>query len=99
MASCSAPRVYARRRPETTDLYRAVAENVDLFYDTYDDRFLTQHGPLTTRARLTLEGFIRCGQLWAGFARAKCEDCGREMFVALSCQLKGLCPSCQQKRA
>ncbi len=99
MGACATPRVYARRRPETTDLYRAVAENLDLFYETYDDRFLTQHGPLTSRARRTLEGFVRCGQLWGGFGRAKCGDCGKEMLVAFSCQLRGICSSCQQKRA
>ncbi|MEE8410564.1 MAG: transposase zinc-binding domain-containing protein, partial [Myxococcota bacterium] len=99
MASCAAPRVYARRRPETTDLYRAVAENLDLFLDTYDERFLTQHGLLTRAARRSLDAFLACGCLHAGFARLKCDDCGKEMLVAYSCQKKGPCSSCQQKRA
>ncbi len=98
MAHCQ-PGIYRRRRPETTPLYRAVSENLELFYDTYDERFLTQHGPLTSRARRALGGFISCGQLWAGFARARCDSCGREMLVAFSCQLRGVCSSCQQKRA
>ena len=42
--------IYRPRRPETTDLYRAVAENLQLFYETYDERFLAQHGPLTATA-------------------------------------------------
>lgn len=54
-----APAVYKPRRPERTALYRAVAENLDLFYERYDDRFLEQHGPLSSRAVKTLEGFIR----------------------------------------
>ncbi len=55
-ASAVSPGVasYARRRPEPSDFYRAVAENLDLFYQTYDERFLDQHGPLPKRARRTL---------------------------------------------
>ena len=92
--------IYRPRRPETTDLYRAVAENLQLFYETYDERFLAQHGPLTATARRTLEAYLDCGRYHAGFARAKCPSCGYEMFVAFSCQRRGgPCSSCQQKRA
>jgi ribosomal protein S27E len=35
----------------------------------------------------------------AGFARVRCCACGHEQLVAFSCQLRGVCPSCQQKRA
>ncbi len=98
MASCT-PGIYRRRHPETTDLYRAVAENLRVFYETYDERFLDQHGPLTATARRTLEAYLDCGCLHAGFARAKCSSCGHEIFVALSCQRRGVCSSCQQKRA
>jgi len=94
-----APHIYRRRRPETTDLYKAVNENLEPFYDAYDHRFLDQHGPLPSAARSTIEAYLRCGCLWAGAARAKCDDCHREILVALSCQCRGVCPSCQQKRA
>lgn len=91
--------IYRPRRPERTDLHLAVRENLDLFLETYDERFLDQHGPLTARACRTLEGYIRCGVLSAGFARVRCGACGHELLVAFSCQLRGVCPSCQQKRA
>jgi hypothetical protein len=91
---------YRRRRPETSHLYRAVAENLDLFYETYDQRFLEQHGPLSPTARRTLNAYIDCGFFHAGFGRAKCEECGRELLVPFSCQRRGgPCSSCQQKRA
>ena len=91
--------IYRPRQSERTDLHLAIRENLDLFLDTYDERFLDQHGPLTTRACRTLEGYIRCGIIAAGFARVRCGACGHELLVAFSCQLKGVCPSCQQKRA
>ncbi len=78
--------IYRPRLPERTDLHQAVRENLHLFLETYDERFLDQHGPLTARACRTLEGYIRCG------------TCGHELLVAFSCQLRGVCPSCQQKR-
>jgi hypothetical protein len=98
MDPCAA-RIYRPRRPERTDLYQAVSENLELFHETYDERFLEQHGPLSAAARRTLDGFLRCGRLSEGFARAKCQGCGSEIFIAFSCQLRGVCPSCQQKRA
>jgi len=91
--------IYRPRRPERTDLHLAVRENLDLFLESYDERFLDQHGPLSARACRTLEGYIRCGILSAGFARVRCVTCGHELLVAFSCQLRGVCPSCQQKRA
>jgi len=94
-----APAVYRPRRPEKSHFYQAVIENLDFFFETYDQRFLEQHGPLTFESRRTLEGFLRCGLLSAGFARARCPECGHEIFVAFSCQYRGVCPSCQQKRA
>ena len=93
MGLCT-PAVYRPRRPEWTELYQAVAANLSLFYDTYDERFLTQHGSLSVRAQQTLEGYLRCGRLAFGCARVKCRDCNDEFLVALSCQLRGVCSSC-----
>jgi hypothetical protein len=83
--------IYRPRQPELTDLH--------LLLNTYDEQFLDQHGPLTDRARRTLDEYLRCGILSAGFARVRCGTCGHELLVAFSCQLRGVCPSCQQKRA
>ena len=91
--------IYRPRRPERSDLHLAVRENLELFLETYDERFLDQHGPLTSRACRTLEKYLRCGLPAAGFARIRCGDCGHEQILAFSCQLRGVCPSCQQKRA
>ena len=33
-----------------------------------------------------------------GFARAWCDDCGHDYFVAFSCKGRGVCPSCNTRR-
>jgi hypothetical protein len=43
--------------------------------------------------------FLKCGDLKEGFARLKCNKCGKEIFVAFSCRQRCCCPSCHQKRA
>jgi hypothetical protein len=91
--------IYRPRQPELTDLHLVVSENLQLFCDSYDEQFLDQHGPLTDRACRTLDEYLRCGVLSAGFAQVRCGICGLELPVAFSCQLRGVCPSCQQKRA
>lgn len=45
--------IYRPRRPERIDLHLAVRENLQLSCDTYDERFLDQHGPLTARTAHT----------------------------------------------
>ena len=47
----------------------------------------------------TVEKFLACGDLRAGFARVRCPRCRHEFFVAFSCRRRCLCPICHQKRA
>jgi hypothetical protein len=47
-----------------------------------------------TRAR-----YLECGVLAHGFARVRCESCKDELLVAFSCKGRGMCPSCNAKRA
>ena len=35
----------------------------------------------------------------AGFARLRCDTCGVEKLLTLSCRQRGICPSCDAKRA
>jgi hypothetical protein len=41
-----------------------------------------------------LRGYLECGILCFGFARALCTGCGRGFVVAFSCKGRGVCPSC-----
>ncbi|MEK7857672.1 MAG: transposase [Elusimicrobiota bacterium] len=52
--------------------------------------------------RSTPEAFLRfleCGIMRFGAVRYRCEDCREDLFVAFSCKRRGLCPSCDAKRA
>ncbi len=39
-------------------------------------------------------GYLKCGQLGHGFRRFHCSGCKKNQFVAFSCKVRGLCPSC-----
>jgi len=42
--------------------------------------------------------YLDCGIFDHGVARVRCPDCRHEFPVAFSRKLRGLCPSCHQKR-
>jgi hypothetical protein len=42
--------------------------------------------------------YLTCGILAFGFARARCNDCRQERFVAFSCKGRCVCPSCTNRR-
>ncbi len=43
--------------------------------------------------------YLECGVLAHGFARVSYESCKDELLVAFSCKGRGVCPSCNAKRA
>ncbi|RKI31879.1 hypothetical protein D7Y27_36870 [Corallococcus sp. AB004] len=43
--------------------------------------------------------YLECGVLVHGFARVRCESCKDELLIAFSCKGRGVCPSCNAKRA
>ncbi|MCK9463965.1 MAG: transposase, partial [Proteobacteria bacterium] len=45
-----------------------------------------------------LRKFLACGSLSGGFARLKCETCGKERLVPFSCKRRAACPSCAGRR-
>jgi len=90
---------YLRRRPEETPLYRIVYHYREELEHVWDDHYLQRYGTLR---RLVLEAFDRylsCGILRHGCARARCEHCNHSKLIAFSCKRRGLCPSCDTKRA
>lgn len=48
--------------------------------------------------RQAFRKYLECGIFAHGFARARCEDCGHDYFVAFSCKGRGVCPSCSTRR-
>jgi hypothetical protein len=49
-------------------------------------------------ARGSFRKYLECGIFAHGFARAWCDDCGHDYFVAYSCKGRGVCPSCNTRR-
>jgi len=84
---------YERRRPETTDLYKVVAEHWPAFRDRADEQ-----GGLPRFVEKEFEEYLSCGILERGLARLICGVCGQEMVVAYSCKRRGFCPSCIGRR-
>ncbi len=86
----AASRRYERRRPEKTPLHRVVSENLE--------RWLTwreaAERPVPGHVEEELRGYLECGLLCFGFARALCTGCGQGFVVAFSCKGRGVCPSC-----
>jgi hypothetical protein len=86
---------YARRTPENTLLYRAVAEHVETFLDRFE---ASRGGGLPRFVIRELRKFLACGILARGFARVHCSHCHKDSLVAFSCKGRGFCPSCGARR-
>ena len=91
-------RIYRRRQPEKTVLYRALAHSFETFRKGNEERFQPTFGHFRKVIQDTVYKFLDCGIFDRGFARARCPKCRHEFLVALSCKLRCICPSCHQKR-
>ena len=45
-----------------------------------------------------VDAYLGCGQLARGFSRWRCSACHKDLLVAFSCKVRGLCNSCDGKR-
>jgi hypothetical protein len=64
----------------------------------YEERFRHAHGSLRRCVEPAVHRYLDCGIFDQGVARVRCPDCRYEFLIAFSCKLRGLCPSCHQKR-
>ena len=99
--STTAPDLCPRYRPRSpTNLLKEIVEDhLEELTQNYDERLLGTYGPLHPRVRELFERFLRCGDLHFGFMRLYCDDCRENKYIPHSCNVRGLCPSCGQKRA
>jgi hypothetical protein len=93
------PAVYRPRRPEKTAFYRLFQDHFDNYVRAHEQRFEPRSGPLRRVVVRSVEEFLSCGRLEGGFARLRCPKCHAEHLVAFSCRQRGICSSCQAKRA
>jgi len=80
-------------------LFRLVEQHLEEFLRVYPERFAKQHGPLRPVVERVLRGFIKCGDVSHGFARAWCETCRLSYLIPYSCRGRSFCPSCEKKRS
>jgi hypothetical protein len=86
----AASRRYERRRPEKTPLHKIISENLESWLAWRE----AAERPVPGYVEQELRGYLECGILCFGFARALCTGCGQAFVVAFSCKGRGVCPSC-----
>ena len=92
-------RVYRPRQARETPLFRLVEQHLEEFLRVYPERFAKAHGPLRPVVERVLRGFLKCGIVSHGFARAWCETCRLSYLIPYSCRGRSFCPSCEKKRS
>jgi hypothetical protein len=93
------PALYRPRQARKTPLYQLVEKYYEDVKAAWEDRFEKKYGRWRGFIDNVVWRFLDCGVEEAGFARLKCESCGREKLLTLSCKQRGICPSCDAKRA
>ncbi len=95
------PYLCRRRRPEETALYRLVHSVRNDFEWSWQDRFESSYGVLREVVLEAIDKYFDCGIIVNGCALVTCENskCDHSELVAFSCKRRGLCPSCDAKRA
>ena len=81
---------YTPRHPESSLLYRVVAEQLETFLARQQARGRPVPGFIENEFR----SFLDCGVLENGFLRLRCESCGKNRLLPYSCKNRGFCPSC-----
>jgi len=80
-------RRYERRRSEKTPLHKIVLENLESWLEWRD----RAERPVAAYVEEELRGYLECGLLCFGFARALCTGCRTGFVVAFSCKGRGVC--------
>jgi len=59
-----------------------VRDHFNVFEQVYAGRFQRQYGFWRMVIRTAMVKFVKCGDMKEGFARVRCPDCDKEIFVA-----------------
>ena len=85
---------YRPRRPERSILHRVVREELETFVAQAEERGET----VAAHVQRELREYIRRGVVSEGFAWGKCDDCGQDYLVGLSCKGRSICAGCTGRR-
>lgn len=87
------------RAPTASVLYQAVFEYSQEFEYSYEERYQKKYGCLREIVKESFGSYLNCGVVRHGCARVVCTECEHTELLAFSCKRRGLCPSCDAKRA
>ena len=99
-ATVAKPKLYNPRHPQRTLLYQTVADHFETWLELTSAGQFDGQGDRHTPKPHVHQAFrkhLECGIFAHGFARARCDDCGHDYFVAFSCKGRGVCPSCNTR--
>lgn len=78
------PSIYQPRRPRTSPLWQLVHHGRADFLTRYEKHHRKSLVPLRPNTAATVQSFLRCGDLAAGFTRLQCPDCSHERLLAFT---------------
>ena len=84
-----APRSYRQRHPRESLLYQILEAHLESFEAAYEEQFAGRYGRLRPCVMPAFRHFLDCANPLQGFARLRCEGCGRERLVPCSCRSGG----------
>ena len=87
---------YEPRDPSRTILYNVMAEHLETFLASLHDDPDAEGLPAYVEREFY--DYLQCGILAHGFLRLGCDNCKKEVLLALSCKRRGFCPSCAGRR-
>src|SRR6059036_797783 len=85
---------YRPRNPEDSLLYRTIAGHLETFLARQRER----GREVPQFVEREMRAYLSCGILACGFLRLKCESCGKDRLLPLSCKGRSVCPSCCGRR-
>ena len=93
------PPIYRPRQPRATPLYQLFEAHYEEVKALWEQRFEKTYGYWQGFIDTVVARYLDCGTPEAGFARLRCEDCQDELLLSFACRQRGICPSCDAKRA
>src|SRR2546425_11510403 len=85
---------YRPRNPQDSLLYRTIAAHLETFLARQQER----GREVPQFVEREMRAYLSCGILACGFLRLKCESCGKDRLLPLSCKGRSVCPSCCGRR-
>ena len=93
------PSLYSPRNVCATALYQLLETYYEQLKALWEDHFEKKYGFWRGFVDSVVARYLDCGVAEAGFARLKCQQCGAEKLLTLSCKQRAIGPSCDAKRA